>query len=108
MLEPGVIVAAAFRIDDGPGHGGVGGVHRDIKPHNILIDQRRDHSYLADFGVTKARGTAGMTQVGQRVGTLTYMAPEQFRGQSATELSDIYSFGAVVYECLVGTVPYPM
>jgi hypothetical protein len=87
---------------------GVGLVHRDIKPHNILIDQRRDHSYLADFGVTKARGTPGMTQVGQRVGTLTYMAPEQFRGQSATELSDVYSFGAVVYECLVGTVPYPM
>src|SRR5262249_44788518 len=58
--------------------------------------------------VTKARGGVGLTQVGQRVGTLTYMAPEQFRGQTATELSDIYSFGAVVYECLVGTVPYPM
>jgi serine/threonine-protein kinase len=86
----------------------VGLIHRDIKPHNILIDQRRDHSYLADFGVTKARGTPGLTQVGQRVGTLAYMAPEQFRGQEATEESDIYALGGVVYESFVGTVPYPM
>lgn len=85
----------------------VGLIHRDIKPHNILIDQRRDHSYLADFGVTKALGAPGLTHVGQRVGTLTYMAPEQFRGYESTERSDIYSFGVVVYECFVGTVPYP-
>ncbi len=86
----------------------VGLVHRDMKPHNILIDERRDHSYLADFGVTKARGAVGLTQVGQLVGTLAYMAPEQFKGYEATEQSDIYAFGAVLFESLVGTVPFAM
>jgi serine/threonine protein kinase len=81
-------------------------VHRDIKPQNILVG-RRDHAYLADFGLTRAPGDTAFTKTGQFVGTLDYIAPEQIRGEQPTPASDLYSFAAVAYECLTGSVPFP-
>jgi hypothetical protein len=80
-------------------------IHRDIKPQNILVG-RRDHAFLADFGLTKGKSDTGYTKTGQLMGTLDYVAPEQVKGQLATSASDIYALTAVTYECLVGRPPF--
>ena len=80
-------------------------IHRDVKPHNILVGVR-DYPYLADFGITKAVNDTGLTRTGQFLGSLDYIAPEQIRGESATPASDIYALAAVMYECLTGIVPF--
>jgi serine/threonine-protein kinase len=84
---------------------GAGLVHRDVKPGNVLVDNRR--SYLTDFGLTKriASRTA-LTAAGRTVGTAAYLAPEQIRGQDVDARTDIYAFGCVLYECVTGDVPF--
>lgn len=81
--------------------------HRDIKPQNILIDDRDSgHASLADFGLATQRGTQGFTRTGQIMGTVDYLAPEQIAGEPATPAADVYSFGCVMFEALTGSVPF--
>jgi hypothetical protein len=83
----------------------VGLIHRDIKPQNILVGAG-DHAYLADFGLTKAPDEASLTETGQFIGTIDYVAPEQIRGEGATERSDVYALAGVLFECVTGRVPF--
>ncbi len=77
---------------------GEGILHRDIKPSNLLLDAR-GNTWITDFGLAKTEGTDGLTQTGDFVGTLRYMAPERFEGWSDRR-SDIYGLGATLYEML--------
>ncbi len=79
-------------------------VHRDVKPHNILLEG--DRAYLTDFGLAKALGDSGVLSGASVVGTVEYMSPEQWRGESVGPPADIYSLGCVLYEALTGVVPY--
>lgn len=83
----------------------LGITHRDIKAANIMID-RGGRAILMDFGLMKDRSQDGLTTVGTVIGTPEYMAPEQAEGAEVTPLSDIYSFGVLVYEMLAGRLPF--
>ncbi len=80
-------------------------VHRDIKPQNILIDAE-GRAKLTDFGISRQLEQAGMTATGRVLGTTDYVAPEQAMGRAVDPRSDIYSLGVVLYEMLVGQVPF--
>jgi serine/threonine-protein kinase len=79
-------------------------VHRDIKPHNVLVD-RDGRLKVTDFGIARA-GASQMTEAGSIVGTAQYLSPEQARGGDIDQRSDLYSVGVVLYELLTGTLPY--
>ena len=79
-------------------------VHRDIKPANILID-KSGQPFLADFGVARIE-TSTLTQAGTTVGTLSYMSPEQVKGQMVDKRSDIFALGVILYELLTGKKPF--
>ena len=83
-----------------------GMLHRDVKPSNILLDES-GKAYLTDFGIAKIMsGSTQLTATGTLIGTPAYMSPEQCKGIEASTPSDIYSLGVVLYEMVVGNVPF--
>jgi tRNA A-37 threonylcarbamoyl transferase component Bud32 len=95
-------------------------VHRDMKPENVFIETRaqssetkganEDHVKVLDFGIAKMmsgeKEVQALTAVGQTLGTLEFMSPEQLRGQKLDGRSDIYALGMMSYEMLTGTLPF--
>ena len=79
-------------------------VHRDIKPHNIVVG-RDGRLKVTDFGIARS-GASQMTEAGSIIGTAQYLSPEQARGAHVDARSDIYSVGVVLYEMLTGEVPF--
>jgi len=80
-------------------------IHRDIKPHNILMTTE-GVAQLIDFGIAHARDQTALTRTGARLGTPHYISPEQVDGGTADERSDIYSLGCVMYHMLTGAPPF--
>jgi eukaryotic-like serine/threonine-protein kinase len=81
-----------------------GVVHRDIKPHNVILDDE-GRVKVTDFGIARA-GASDMTETGSIMGTAQYLSPEQAQGQPVSPRSDLYSIGVLLYELLTGRVPF--
>jgi serine/threonine-protein kinase len=79
-------------------------VHRDVKPHNVLVEG--DRAFLSDFGLAKALDESGAASGTSVVGTAEYMSPEQWRGGSVGPAADVYSLGCVLFEAVTGIPPY--
>ncbi|MCL6612350.1 MAG: Stk1 family PASTA domain-containing Ser/Thr kinase [Peptococcaceae bacterium] len=105
-LDPERAVRIARQVCDALDHAHENNiVHRDVKPHNILIT-RTGRAKLTDFGIAREASAATVTTTDTIIGSVHYLSPEQARGELAGPKSDIYSLGVVLYEMLAGSVPF--
>jgi hypothetical protein len=108
------VLAVARQVERGLTYAhGKGIIHRDLKPGNLMFAAppsaelgERDVIKITDFGISRVVADSTMRQTGKRSGTLPYMSPEQFRGESASVQSDVYSLAATYYELLCGKPPF--
>ena len=101
ILRIGVQVASGLAAAHAQGL-----VHRDIKPGNILLEKGMERVKLTDFGLARAADDVSMTREGTVVGTPQYMSPEQARGESVDQSSDLFSLGSVLYTLATGRPPF--
>jgi formylglycine-generating enzyme required for sulfatase activity/tRNA A-37 threonylcarbamoyl transferase component Bud32 len=83
-----------------------GVIHRDIKPHNVLIEAETGRSLVTDFGIARTADGGSLTATGMLVGTPAYLSPEQVAGEGGDHRADIYALGIVAYEMLAGEPPF--
>ncbi|HEX6863085.1 MAG TPA: serine/threonine-protein kinase, partial [Thermoanaerobaculia bacterium] len=104
-LEPLEAALLAAQVAEGLGAAHARGIiHRDVKPGNLLLADGLVK--IADFGVARLADQAPITRDGQTVGTWSYMAPEQIRGEEVTPAADLWSLGVVLYEAITGERPF--
>ena len=121
VLPPERVLAILDQVAQSLGEAHANGiVHRDMKPENVFIESRQvgsgaaahteDHVKVLDFGIAKMmsgeKEVQALTAVGQTLGTLEFMSPEQLRGQTLDGRSDIYALGMMSYEMLTGVLPF--
>jgi len=105
-MSPTLAAQIAIRILAAMQHAHKNGIiHRDIKPQNILV-HADGHIKVADFGIARMADSSTLTKGDNVMGSVHYFSPEQASGSAATEKSDIYSVGVVLYEMLTGRVPF--
>ncbi len=111
-LPPEIAAIIGVELADALDHAhGLGVIHRDVKPENVLIagpDSEREVApvKITDFGIAKLLDAQGVTSTGQVLGSPAHMAPEQIEGGDVSARADVFGLGVLLYECMVGKLPF--